>query len=155
MRALLYLHATDISDANCPNEEPYLFEQLISETLLHAGMNRYLEKYRFEKHRDAYMLDVIGNTVCADLLDYAQRDAHFARIKLGYDADRIAENFTLVTWDLGQKGRPLATYDATVKSSRKLADPFNGKSLRTAISLYSHKLRTSVATELMSLFNGG
>jgi HD superfamily phosphohydrolase len=156
MRALLYLdvlHAERISEANCPDEKPYLFEQLISETLSFAGMERFLTKYRFVKHRDAYMLDIIGNTVCADLLDYAQRDAHFAGIKLGYDADRIAENFTLVTWDLGREGRPRAADHASVKSSRNLTDPFKGKSLRTAISLYSHKLRTDVASELMNLLN--
>jgi hypothetical protein len=156
MRALLYLdvlHADTISEANCPNEEQYPFEQLIAQTLQHAGMERFLEQYEFVKQRDAYMLDIIGNTVCADLLDYAQRDAHFAGIKLGYDADRIAENFTLVTWDLGKEGRPLADDDATRASTRELKDPFAGKSLRTAISLYSHKLRTDVASELMNLLN--
>lgn len=156
MRALLYLdvlHADSISNANCPDEEPYPFEQLIAATLNHAGMDKFLETYTFNKQRDAYMLDVIGNTVCADLLDYAQRDAHFAGIKLGYDADRISENFTLVTWDLGKNGRPRAREEDTEKSSRELADPFSGKSLRTAISLYSHKLRTDVVSELMNLLN--
>jgi len=156
MRGLLYLdvlHADSVSDANCPDERPYPFEQLIAATLTHAGMERFLGIYKFEKQRDAYMLDVVGNTVCADLLDYAQRDAHFAGIKLGYDADRISENFTLVTWDHGKKGRQKATDEATAKSSRGLADPFAGKSLRTAISLYSHKLRTDIVGELMNLLN--
>jgi hypothetical protein len=138
MRALLYLdvlHADKITDANCPGEEPYPFEQLISETLAYAGRGDLLAKYVFVKHRDAYMLDIIGNTVCADLLDYAQRDAHFAGIKLGYDSDRIAENFTLVTWDLGKKGRPLKPDESAGDLRRQLADPFNGKSLRTALSL--------------------
>lgn len=44
-------------------------------------------------------LDIVGNTVCADLLDYAQRDSHFAGLRLDYDSDRIAETFTLVTFD--------------------------------------------------------
>jgi HD superfamily phosphohydrolase len=156
MRALLYLdvlHADRISDANCPKEEQYAFEQLIAETLANAGMTQFLGRYTFEKQRDAYMLDVIGNTVCADLLDYAQRDAHFAGMKLGYDAERIAENFTLVTLDLGITGRGLADDEATTHSTRKLIDPFKGKSLRTAISLYSHKLRMDVVGELMNLLN--
>jgi hypothetical protein len=76
------------------------------------------EKYSFDKHRDAYMLDIIGNTVCADLLDYAQRDSHFAGIKLGYDSDRIAENFTLVSWELPPDGRPLKPGEDPKTSTR-------------------------------------
>jgi HD superfamily phosphohydrolase len=163
MRALLYLevlHARDITEANCPHETPYAFERLISATLATAGMTEYESTYKFDEHRDAYMLDVIGNTVCADLLDYAQRDAHFAGLRLGYDAERIAENFTLVTGDLGKNGRPVARNDrphepAGVSRGHNCEprDPFSGKSIRTAISLYSHKLRTDVPSELMNLLN--
>jgi HD superfamily phosphohydrolase len=152
MRALLYLdvlHAEEISAEQCPSEAPYAFEQLIHAVL--EGLNRahLREKYRFDKHRDAYMLDIIGNTVCADLLDYAQRDSHFAGIKLGYDSDRIAENFTLVSWELGLKGRRLKEGE----DPKITKDPFPGRSIRTAISLYSHKLRTDVPSELMNLLN--
>jgi hypothetical protein len=156
MRALLYLdvlHCDTITDANCPDEGQYAFEQLIAKALTHAGMEKILEKYEFIKGRDAYMLDIIGNTVCADLLDYAQRDARFAGIRLGYDADRIAENFTLVTWDLEKTGRSVIGAESPAKPTRCLADPFKGKSLRTAISLYSHKLRTDVVSELANLLN--
>lgn len=147
MRALLYLdvlHADEVNSKNTPYKRRYPFERLIAKVLQIAGMGDCLHDWQFVPTRDAYVLDVIGNTVCADLLDYAQRDAHFAGMKLGYDADRIAENFTLVSWEPKKKDR---------KVEIGVADPFAGKSLRTAISLYSHKLRTDVAGELMNLLN--
>jgi HD superfamily phosphohydrolase len=152
MRALLYLdvlHAEEISAEKCPSETPYPFEQLIHSVLEGLKRTQLGESYRFDKHRDAYMLDIIGNTVCADLLDYAQRDSHFAGIRLGYDSDRIAENFTLVSWELGLKGRRLKEGE----DPKITKDPFPGRSIRTAISLYSHKLRTDVPSELMNLLN--
>ncbi len=146
MRALLYLdvlHADKIDKKNTPLDRRYAFELLIHKILKMAGMGSLLDEWGFLPARDAYMLDVIGNTVCADLLDYAQRDSHFAGMKLGYDADRIAENFTLVSWKPKKKDRRV----------EGVSDPFPGKALRTAISLYSHKLRTDVAGELMNLLN--
>ena len=65
---------------------------MIEKTLQKLG-RPLSEDLRFQPRRDAYMIDLVGNTVCADLLDYAKRDAHFANLKLDYDADRIAENF--------------------------------------------------------------
>ena len=62
-----------------------------------------------------------------------ERDARNANIKLDYDADRIAENFTLVHWDANSYH-----YDQvprTIPEGQK--DPFAGWTLRTAISLFS------------------
>ncbi len=153
MRALLYLdvlHADRVTVENCPKKEQYPFEVLIVETLKRSGKGHLISEFEFIPHRDAYMLDIIGNTVCADLLDYAQRDAHFSGIKLGYDASRIAENFTLVSWDLrraeAETSRPGESLEGPI-------DPFPGKSIRTAISLFSHKLRADVPSELINLLN--
>ena len=45
----------------------------------------------FEPHKDGFLLDIIGNTICADLLDYAKRDSHFTGLKLDYDDKRIVD----------------------------------------------------------------
>ncbi len=116
-----------------------------------------MNDFEFNPRRDAFMLDIVGNTVCADLLDYAQRDSHFAGLRLDYDSDRIAENFTLVSFDA-------STYELShphpegVTALRRTVpkgnpDPFEGWCLRTAISLFSHKYRTDIPSELMNLLN--
>jgi hypothetical protein len=99
------------------------------------------------------MLDVVGNTVCADLLDYARRDSHFAGLKLGYDAERIAENFTLVPF-ITKPARPEKRgTEVSETGEQGLKNPFDGWCLRTAISLVSHKYRTDIPSELMNLLN--
>jgi hypothetical protein len=126
----------------------YEFDKALTE-ILGALAPELRSKWEFIPRRDAFMLDLIGNTVCADLLDYAQRDAKFANLKMGYDASRIAENFTLVVWDA-------CTYSGAGSKDRRevhSSDPFKGKCIRTAISLFSHKLRTDVPSELMNLLN--
>lgn len=42
-----------------------------------------------------YVADIVGNTVCADLLDYLLRDSHFTGYRLAYDP-RIIENFIIM-----------------------------------------------------------
>jgi HD superfamily phosphohydrolase len=116
-------------------------------------------RFKFEPRRDAYMLDIVGNTVCADLLDYAGRDSHFSGLRLDYDPDRIAENFTLVSVDAlaYDLNHPQASEAGSSGGEGNDADgirnPFQGWCLRTAISLVSHKYRTDVPSELMNLLN--
>jgi HD superfamily phosphohydrolase len=127
----------------------YPFQKLLDGIL--ADFPDLNNLYVFVPARDAYLLDMVGNTVCADLLDYARRDTHHASIKLDYDSDRIAENFTIVSWDAthyeGGEGEDQRD------DSLGLEDPFRGWCLRTAISLFSHKLRIDVPSELMNLLN--
>ncbi len=115
------------------------------------------QEFVFEPHRDAFMLDIVGNTVCADLLNYARRDSHFAALKLGYDAERIAENFTLVPFrtkdTTGKKPNGPGAPRANGTDAEGLHNPFDGWCIRTAISLFSHKYRTDVPSELMNLLN--
>jgi hypothetical protein len=154
MTALLHLeilHAKDPEPEDTPRDAEYPFQVAIRGGLGGSPYAHFLQRWRFEPHRDAYMLDVVGNTVCADLLDYAKRDSHFSGLKLDYDPDRIAENFTLVSWNAG-------AYDLERTGQQRLAsergrDPFDGWCLRTAISLVSHKFRPDVPGELMNLLN--
>lgn len=156
MTALLHLEALH-TDAPTREQMPradghlYAFQDAIGVALAGDRFARLSEDFRFSPHRDAFMLDVVGNTVCADLLDYAQRDSHFLGLRLDHDPDRIAENFTLVSWDASayeraHKGKPRSVPPG-------LADPFEGWCLRTAISLFTHKYRTDVPSELMNLLN--
>lgn len=153
MRALLWLDALhkDKLDDLLPMEEGrvalvaddgvYAYERLIDRILAFAGEKPVEPDERVIVQRDAFFLDVIGNTICADLLDYAKRDSHFAGLRLDYDVDRIVENFTVVSYR-----RPRAATDKT-KHNYKTLDPI----LRTAISIFSHKLRIDVPGELMNL----
>ncbi len=118
----------------------YAFEQLIDAVLGRLGEKPTDVDRRFHLSRDAFLLDVIGNTICADLLDYAKRDSHFAALKLDYDVDRIVENFTLVSH------RPVRQ-DLSRGQKYQSVEPM----LRTAISMFSHKLRIDMPGELMNL----
>ena len=138
MQGLLYLdssHKKQPKAQDLPNQQdrPYSFEKLIRAILKEAG-DALSANDEFRPHRDAFLLDIIGNTICADLLDYAKRDCHFAGLKLNYDADRIVENFTLVSHE-----------DEAVDG------PFVGRTIRTAISIFSHKLRIDAPGELLNL----
>jgi HD superfamily phosphohydrolase len=160
MTALLHLqvlHEKEMSQEIMPEEAQYPFQEVVRIALESTQFASFAQKFRFEPHRDAFMLDIVGNTVCADLLDYAGRDSHYAGLRLDYDPSRIAENFTLVSFETksndhtnssghgapGTNGRP----------SKELRNPFEGWCLRTAISLFSHKYRTDVPSELMNLLN--
>lgn len=154
MRALLWLdalHKDRLNDLLPPAKPPraktiqddgvYPFERLIDRILARAGEGAVAEEQRFVLQRDAFLLDVIGNTICADLLDYARRDSHFAGLKLDYDVDRIVENFTIVSH------RRNRSPGEEAKADYGTLEPL----LRTAISIFSHKLRIDVPGELMNL----
>lgn len=133
MRGLLHL---DTLHSESPLQPvagtPYAFERLLTAVLekAHATPN---PDGVFQLHRDGFFLDVIGNTICADLLDYAKRDSLFAGLRLDYDVDRIVENFSIVSCrPTNLDGEP---------------EPM----LRTAIRIFSHKLRIDVPGELMNL----
>jgi HD superfamily phosphohydrolase len=158
MTALLYLellHAKGPTRKNLPDHTEYPFQTVVRVALENTPFEGLLEE--FDPHKDAFMLDMVGNTVCADLLDYAGRDSPFAGLRLDYDPARIAENFTLVSdiqrdqpsdqmdWDHEGPGEPGDTGE--------LKNPFAGWNIRTAMSLVSHKYRTDVPSELMNLLN--
>lgn len=122
----------------------YPFQQLI-DSIIHSNKRAILPEEEFLPQRDCFLLDVIGNTICADLLDYAKRDSASAGLKLDYDAGRIVDNFTLVTED--------SPMDLEVRSNKDtpVLHPFRGIRIRTAIKLFSQKLRTDVPGELLNL----
>ncbi|HTA22087.1 MAG TPA: hypothetical protein VK763_01030 [Terriglobales bacterium] len=157
MIALLHLealHKATPDDSDLPDKAEYPFQIAIREALQETEFESLLTDFEFQPNRDAFMLDIVGNTVCADLLDYAKRDSHFAGLRLDYDPERIAENFTLVSHDAAayEVNHPQAGGPAEFKEA-KGSGVFEGWCLRTAISLVSHKYRTDVPSELMNLLN--
>jgi len=150
MTALLHLellHKDEPTDKHFPRADgTYDFQKLCDSCLKGLGKTQR----PFSPHKHAYMLDIVGNTVCADLLDYAKRDSHHANLKLDYDADRIAEHFTLVECN---ENFNLLPQRENRRNSTENVDPFDGWCIRTAISLFSHKFRAEVPGELMNLLN--
>ncbi len=148
MRALSYLDIAhkgveQVKAKHLPLRE-YPFEKLLHGMLAASGESSTTED-KFEPQRDVFLLDVIGNTICADLLDYARRDAVAAGLKLDYDPQRIVDQMTVVTSGMIP---PTMLQDS---EGTQVAFPFAGSCLRTCISLFSHKLRTDVPGELLNL----
>lgn len=58
-------------------------------------------------HRDAFLVDIVGNTICADLLDYARRDAGNAGLRVQFDERFIRYICNVsVFGDLSPTGQP-------------------------------------------------
>lgn len=146
MRALLYLellHKHEPKSKHVPDRDGnYPVEKLLSGILNEACGDKYKAQATFVPVQHAYLLDVIGNTICADLLDYARRDSFFANLKLDYDGDRIVENMTLVAYEDNERQW---TLDGR--------DPFAGTVLRTGMGMFSHKLRMDVPGALLHLLH--
>ncbi|MGD9689703.1 MAG: HD domain-containing protein [Phycisphaerales bacterium] len=146
MRALLHLellHKVEPKSKHIPEKDGlYVVEKLLDAILRDGCTPEHAARAVFRPAQHAYLLDVIGNTICADLLDYARRDSFFANLKLDYDGDRIVENMTLVSYE-----------DNKRQWSHQGADPFSGKVLRTAMGMFSHKLRMDVPGALLHLLH--
>jgi len=146
MRALLHLellHSSAPEPKHLPHRDGnhlYAFECLIDAVLSGAPTDEVQRVATFDPPRDAFILDVVGNTICADLLDYARRDSVNAGLRLDYDADRIVENMTLLSYQ-----------DPHRQWNHEGSDPFESWIVRTGIGMFSHKLRIDVPGELLNL----
>ncbi len=132
MIALLHLddlHSNKIED---PDSKQIRIDAskklLVSRIIDNCKIDRNLSK-PFDVFLDAFTLDIIGNTICADLLDYSKRDSFLAGLKLDYD-DRIFRYFTL------------ASNKATSGSSRFI---------QVCIQLFTKKFRSDVASEIVTI----
>lgn len=90
----------------------------------------------FDPRRDAYALDIIGNTICADLLDYALRDATQSGLPLSFDVPRIIEHYTIISY---------------TEPEAKPEHPFSGACLRAAVDFSHGKFRGDLIGELIEL----
>lgn len=82
-------------------------------------------------HRDAFLVDLIGNTICADLLDYARRDAHNAGLRVQFDAR-------------------LLRYVCVVSVAGRLS-PTGEPCIRSAMQFFTDKMRHDVLSEMSGI----
>ena len=68
-----------------------------------------------------FIVDIVGNTICADLLDYLKRDAYNTGLKMTYDP-RILTYFVLVS-----QTKTIANRDVTNLRAAILLEKKNGK----------------------------
>jgi HD superfamily phosphohydrolase len=82
-------------------------------------------------HRDLFMIDIVGNTICADLIDYARRDTFNSGLKVSFD-QRLLRYLCLV-------------------SVRGELVPGEHPAIRVAMQVFTDKLRHDVLSEMSSL----
>jgi HD superfamily phosphohydrolase len=96
-----------------------------------AAIDGTVKPHEFVLHRDMFMVDLVGNTICADLLDYARRDADNAGLRIQFD-DRFLRYLcvTSVKGDLS---------------------PTQAPCIRTAIQIFTDKMRHDVLSEMSGI----
>ena len=82
-------------------------------------------------HRDALMIDIVANTICADLLDYARRDSMNAALRVQFD-DRFIK------------------YACCVSVSKDLS-PTRQPCIRLAVQFFTDKMRHDVLSEMSGI----
>lgn len=108
-------------------EAPHTQRPLLTAQIV-AVLAPSVAAFDLELYRDIYMIDLVGNTICADLLDYARRDADQAGLRVQFD-DRFLRYLCVVS-----VGDSLA--------------PAKKKSIRTAIQIFTDKMRHDVLSEM-------
>lgn len=88
-------------------------------------------KLDLEIHRDAFFVDIVGNTICADLMDYARRDPQNAGLRVQFD-DRLIRYVCAV-------------------SVRGELSPTAQPCIRLALQFFTDKMRYDVVSEMSGL----
>lgn len=96
-----------------------------------AKIDPAVSQLDFERHRDMFLIDLVGNTICADLLDYARRDAENAGLRVQFD-DRFLR------------------YLGVASVSGDLS-PTSQACIRTAIQIFTDKMRQDVLSEMSGI----
>lgn len=120
---IVFLHDSDRDNV------PPLPKLLISDAI--AVFNPNLPRLDLVLHRDAFFVDIVGNTICADLLDYAHRDAYNAGLRIQFDARLIR-------------------YVCNVSVSKKLS-PTSRPCIRLALQFFTDKMRHDVLSEMSGI----
>lgn len=131
-RALLHLEwahgSADLKATNLP-KLPELPKLLVGE--IRQILDCKSTGLEFVPHLDLFLLDTIGNTICADLLDYAKRDATNAGLELGFDTRLIK-------------------YVCAVSVANDLS-PDKMPSIRLATQFFTDKMRYDVLSEMSAI----
>ncbi len=109
---------------------PGLLDGLLVSSVINA-IDPQSPRRAFVLHRDTFMVDLVGNTICADLLDYARRDAHNAGLRIQFD-DRFLRYLC-------------------VASVRDDLSPTTKPCIRTAIQIFTDKMRHDVLSEMSGI----
>lgn len=125
-RLLLHL---DFMHQREPQKTDVEAELLVSAVA--AEIDSSVKSREFVLHRDMFMVDLVGNTICADLLDYARRDAENAGLRIQFD-DRFLRYLCV----------------ASVKGE---LSPTRKACIRTAIQIFTDKMRHDVLSEMSGI----
>jgi HD superfamily phosphohydrolase len=82
-------------------------------------------------HRDAVLVDIVGNTICADLIDYARRDSSNAGLRVQFDV-RLMRYMVAVSVE-GDKS------------------PDRRPCIRLAVQFFTDKMRHDVLSEMSGI----
>ncbi|MDZ7688646.1 MAG: HD domain-containing protein [Halobacteriales archaeon] len=98
-RGFLFDHFFNIidkhmKDENIPKDKREEISKIINDTLKAEEKG----EEAIESLDRPYIADIVGNTICADLLDYVQRDAYYIGLDVGVDS-RIMSHFILVNYN--------------------------------------------------------
>lgn len=110
-------------------KEPAFESLLVAKVIEALGPGDYC--LDFNAQRDLFMVDLVGNTICADLLDYARRDAANAGLRIQFD-DRFLRYLCVV-------------------SVRDQYSPTGAPTIRTAIQIFTDKMRHDVLSEISGI----
>lgn len=97
----------------------------------------------FDPLSEYYIVDVIGNTISADLLDYAIRDMKNTGLTASYD-DRIFQYFTIVDYNDDD-----IRFSGTIDSEQKLQIRMK----RIALNLFHKRIRIDALSEILQILN--
>ena len=108
---------------------------------------RNIEKPTFNPLTEYYITDIIGNTISADLLDYALRDMRYTGLTASYD-NRLLQYFTLVEHTDKVKLRI-----KNGKTGEGEVDERDKKLCRLALNLFDRRIRIDALSEILQILN--
>lgn len=104
------------------------------------------------KLRYPYVGDIVGNTICADLLDYLKRDSHFTGFKLTYDP-RIMKEFAII----GENEEKARLTLLLIKKGKKRCDIISSainlleQRYYLAEAVYYHRVKKAVSAMMINV----
>lgn len=104
------------------------------------------------KLKNPYVGDIVGNTICADLLDYLKRDSHFTGFKLTYDP-RIIKEFAII----GESKEKARLTLLLIKKGKKRCDIISSainlleQRYYLAEAVYYHRVKKAVSAMMINV----
>jgi len=101
-----------------------------------------------------FIADIVGNTICADLLDYLKRDAYFTGLKLTYD-DRIISYFVIKKYNDKPRAAILLERRPNVVRKDILSYCIDLLNLRYSLAerAYYHRVKTIISAMIIKMID--